>query len=258
MLPHKQPMTSQVLTYVLWLTPTVLQGMLAVVMWRRKLARDFPVFFWYTVMHVVRVCVNISVYRIFGYRSFEYFAVYWSAEAVDAAFQLALLYEVYSHVFRRYESISHLGGALFRWSLIALLLIAAASAAAGPSMGNDAVRGAVEMLHQGTIVVASGLLLLLFVFAASFGLGWGHYVFGLAAGLCICDSVELVVTVVRNQWGPIASETSSLVHTVAFNCSVLVWTWYFLRREGTPVVAIPAAGGELEKWNEALAELLNR
>lgn len=251
-------MTSQALTYVLWLTPTVVEGVLAAVMWRRKLARDFPVFFWYTVMHVVRVCVNVTVYRIYGYGSFEYFAVYWSAEAVDAAFQLALLYEIYSHVFRRYESIAHLGGTLFRWSLIALLLIAAASAAAGPGTGNDALRTGVDILHQGTIVVASGLLLLLFVFTASFGLGWGQYVFGLAAGLCICDSVELVVTVVRNQWGPLASETSSIVHTVAFNCSVLVWSWFFLRRERVPEMQVEVPRAELEEWNEALAELLNR
>lgn len=251
-------MAFQALIYALWLIPTVLLGMIAAVLWRRRLVAEFPFFCGYAVMHVTRACVLFFVYHTYGYSSFAYFAVYWSAEAVDAAFQLALLYEIYSHVFRRYESIAHLGGVLFRWSLVALLVIAAASAAAGPGMGNDFLRSAVEMLHQSTIVVASGLLLLLFVFAASFGLGWGRYVFGLAAGLCICDSVELVVTVVRNQWGPIASETSSIIHTVAFNCSVLVWTWFFLRREAVPEIAKPVAAAELEKWNEALAELLNR
>jgi hypothetical protein len=251
-------MVSQALIYALWLTPTVLLGVLGCFLWRRKLAKEFPVFFAYTVMHVVRACSLFLVYRIYGYSSSSYFFAYWIAEAVDAGFQLAMMYEIYRHLFRRYESISHLGASLYRWSLVALLLIAIASATAGSGSGGGALRAGVEALHQGTIVVASGLLLLLFVFAASFGLNWSHYVFGLAAGFCICDSVELVVTVVRSQWGPIAAETSSLVHTVAFNCSVLVWTWFFVRREVVPEIATPMPRGELEKWNEALAELLNR
>lgn len=251
-------MPFQVLTYVLWLTATLLQAVLALVMWRRRLVREFPLFFLYTLMHVARAAINLPVYRMYGYTSREYFLVYWANEAVDTLLQLAVTYEIYVHVFRRYESVSHLGKVLFRWSLVALLLLSIASIAASPAAESSALRTAVLMLHQSTIVITGGLLLLLFIFTASFGLSWRPYVFGMAAGLCLCTTVELAVVVFLNRWGAMGSLASTLIHATAYNCSVLLWVGYFVRRERVPVVEAPVPSGQLEKWNEALAELLNR
>ncbi len=251
-------MPSQVFTYALWLTPTVLLVVLAVLLWRRKLAAEFPVFFSYTLMHVARACVLFAVYRGYGYSSFLYFCAYWIAEAVDAGFQLAVIYEVYARLFQPYESLGQLGKSLFRWSMFALVVLAVASALAAPGSESDALRTGVLVLHQSTIVICGGLLLLLFIFATSFGLTWRQYVFGIAAGLCLSTSVELAVVVILSRWGAMGSRAYSLIHAAAYNCSVLLWVGYFLRRESAPEMRVAVPRAALDEWNEALAELLNR
>ncbi len=84
-----------------------LQLTICVVMLRRKLIREFPCFFGYTMYHVFRYAALFTV-RLTMPRA-AYFDSYWLAQMISAILGFAVIHEIYQHVFRNYEALRTLG-----------------------------------------------------------------------------------------------------------------------------------------------------
>lgn len=240
--------------YVLWLAPVVLQTALAIVMRIRRLDRELPAFFAYCAFSAVQTPILFWIYH----RTTAYFYCYWVAEAVSAILGLAVIYEVFLHVFQRYDSSSRLAQSLFRWVGAALVLTAVVTAMAVP--GNDANRlMAVSLvLGRSVLLVQCGLLLFLFTAAAYLRLSWRSRAFGIAMGFGLFVGVQLAEGAVRAQVGLISQETLSLVKMASYNCAVLVWMTYLLAPQPAEVPAPAPRLEHVKSWNQALLQLLLR
>jgi hypothetical protein len=242
--------------YVLWLVPACLRTAILVVMLRRKLHQEFPVFFAYTTFHVLRS--GILLYLIHG-DPWVYHYSRWAAEAISVGLGFAVIYEILGQVLRPYDAIRGLGRKLFLW-VAGLLLLAAAVSAAGIDINqdHDALMAWIYAVGRSLRIVQCGLLGFLLLFSAYFGITWRHRVFGIALGLGLYASVELAATAVRSEVGWIGDDTYSLVTRLAYACATLIWAAYLLRPEPTRVAVDRVPQTQVEQWNQALQEMWQR
>jgi len=246
--------------YLLWGTAEILLVMACAAILRRRLVYQFPVFFVYAAFNVLRTAVLFTIHLLqlqhrMGYA--DYFYAYWMTDAVSVVLGFAVIYyEIYCGVFQRYDALQRLGGILFACAGIALLVLAAwAASAPGAETG---VVGAVLLLERSVRLMQCGLVLFLFLAAFYFGLPWQNYRFGIALGFGVFASIELAAVAVRSHMGASVAAACSQINSAAYSSGVMIWLCYLL----APKPALQYAGvvqyNDLEKWNQALLEILER
>lgn len=227
-------------------------------LYRRRLHRDLPFFFGYTISELIQVVVlmPISYLPNDGYPA--YFYLGWSFAACSTALRFAVIYEIFQHLVRRYEAFQVLGRTLMRWSLVGLLLFAIAAAAYSPSSDSNVLLREAFTLHTSLTVIQCGLLLFLFALAFYFRVSWPHELFGIGLGFGLYVCVELAITALRSQFGMMFNQFILFGDVISYACAVAVWSYYLLLPE--PARAKPPAVPEtdLDKWNQELLRLLQR
>jgi len=178
------------MSMALWCAQPILQAVVAAVVWRRKIHKQFPVFFAYLLAQLIFFAVTFPLYGRPGvYQS--YFWLYWLGEAVNAILGFKIIHEIFLDVFRPYHALKDLGTPVFKWAGLVMLLVSVVVAASN-SFGQDPVIHAVTTLERAVHIVQLGLILFLLLFSGflgvsrrqiSFGIALG---FGLLAGLNCC------------------------------------------------------------------------
>jgi Na+/proline symporter len=102
------------------------------------------------------------------------------------------------------------------------------------------------------------LIMFLFLSSSAFGLHWRQNEFGIALGLGTCAAVELVNVTLMTHMSPAAGQVLSLVHSLSFNGSLLIWLGYLLAPPERPANTLDVPKAQLEQWNQAVMELINR
>ncbi len=237
---------SYIAGYGLWMLAPLLQMLLAVVMVRRKLRAEFPLFFSYTIFQVLSFILQFVAYQ----RSrLEYFYVYWVTGALGVGLALCVIYEIFSSVFRPYESLRDLGSTLFRWAALVMVLVAAVMAInGGQSVPNQIMAGILTM-ERSVRIMQCGLVLFLFLFARSLGLTTRNHLFGIAIGFGIYAAVELIYVSLLAVGVP-SSHLLRVLKSSSYDVAVLTWVGYMLSHEPA---RRPALYPVAERWNYALS-----
>jgi len=223
---------------------------------RKKLYRECPVFFLYIVSQLYRFVFLYPIHEIAPWQS--YLNAYIAAEFVDVALSFAVIYELSVRAFRDYEGIRELAWMLMRWAAVVLLLVAIVSAAAAPGNEHQRVMAGLITMERSINIVRAGLVFLLFLFHATLGLRWAKSAYGIAVGLAVITSVELVAFALRANFGEVAALMMSLISSASYSCAAVAWIVIFLRSTPNAVIVGQPRHGDIEKWNRALLELLRR
>src|SRR6266850_1217184 len=241
----------------LWIFPTCLGVITLIVMAKRRLYRELPIFTAYLA------CVTI--YHIAGAPLREshpgfYFYWYWIGDGVTALLGLWVIYEIFRIVLKPFSSVQRIGLLLFRASFFVLALIMITTFRARMSADMEPLIATVLNLELSIRILEAGLFFFLFSFASSLGLTWKQHVFGIAAGLALFVATELAVVAMRSYFGSSADNLAyQVLKPAAFNCGVLIWAAYIWRGEPvtSPATRAPEESRILE-WNNALAEYLSQ
>jgi hypothetical protein len=250
--------THHLLYLYLWIAPHAFQVALAVMMVRRKLAREFPAFFLYTVFEVLQFVVLFALDKIDGVSAEQYSAAWVVGGAVSVALRFAIVYEIFEHVFRSYPTLKEFGTLLFRWATVVLMIVAVVLV--GYSTGAEVNRFtiAISIVGRAVSVVQCGLLVLLLLLSRFLSFSWRSYAFGIALGLGFFASVELGLSAIRTELGfATALDFFNLLGMATYHCCVLFWIVALLlpQREATSVTSVPAHN--LDHWNHALRRVLH-
>jgi hypothetical protein len=244
------------LWHFLWLAPRVLQVFIAAIMIRRKLVRQFPVFFLYTVFQAISESTLFVLDHSAAISAYVYWYAYWVGLTTSCALRFGIIWEVCSSVFRSYPGLKRLNRLVFRWAIVVLLFLAIAVAASVPEDGSFHLLSRTWVLDLSVNVMQSGLWLLLLVFSAYFRLSWRSITYGIAFGLGSFATVALAVGATRLWTGFVAGHVFDFVIMAAYNCSAIVWLVYVLapERKSKPLKDLPE--NNLEQWNAELQRLL--
>jgi hypothetical protein len=242
-----------------WLAGALGLIFLVVLMWRKKLHREFPVFFALVTAECIDSWIAMPI-KAFSYKAF--FIEYYAVAAIISILGFAVLREVFLHIFRPYDALRNFGKMLFRWSAAVLILVATVMTISSAPLTNAPVVNFILTLDRSVRLMQCGLVIFLYLFARQLGLTERHRVFGISLGFGVFASVHLM-TVTLTALIPAATSPSSpsmmyllnVPYQLAWMVTVAIWSVYMYnpepeRRRAT-VLELP------ESWNYRLAEINN-
>jgi hypothetical protein len=243
------------ITMTLWITPLVLQGVIAAVMLWRKLAGVFPLFFGYTALIVAREVALLFI----RYSGRPYFLVYWWGEGIAVLLGLGVIVEVIWHLIRPYPF-------LRKFALRFFWIVAVAALAAGvlmllltKNLGQPGpILEAILLLERSARFLQACLLIVLILLMSRLGLTWQYYAIGIALGFGVYSAADLALLEVRANLHLIADGTFALLEPAAYNLAVLIWALYFVPTRPSKVVVERLPDTEIARWNEVLSEYLKK
>jgi hypothetical protein len=239
--------------YGLWIASFVSAALLIGVMLKKKLHRDFPIFFAFLVAETSADILNFCLYFV----SFPvYYYSYWIGAAITTCLGFAVLNEVFKHIFRPYETLRSFGTALFRWSTMVLLMIGVVMAISSAPSTESPIVNFILIVDRSVRLMQCGLVIFMYLFARQLGLTDGHRVFGISIGFGLTASLHLAVVTAKSLYpdGRVLYIINFL-HQVAYVVSVGIWMVYMYRpepeRRKASVLETP------ETWNYALSAVTN-
>lgn len=249
------------LWYYLWVAPNLFLLALAVLIWRRKLYTQFPVFLVYAVVvgiEQLTLCVTDVLPSV---KPISWWYLFWAGLLVEAVVKFALVGEIFSAVCGSYPSLAKLGKLLISGVGVVLVFLATMAAAYTPKDNIYWIVSGAHLLELTTYLIECGLILFLFLFAAYFKLHWNRSAFGIALGLGISACVHLAT------WALMANGNFSahyrvyldMLNLATYHVCVLIWFYYLLLPQKNAVVSLaPPPENNLELWNRELERLLQQ
>lgn len=252
----------RLLWYYLWIAPHILQGIIVFVMVRRRLHRQFPMFFLYMVFEILQFGILFAISQSGAQFGGSYARVYAVGLAVSTAIRFGVIYALFCHFFHRYPALSGPGKLMFRGLTVVLLLLAVGLAFSAPGKGANFLFDATYVMDRTVSVLQCGLLISLFFLSRYFVLLWRSQAFGIALGLGIFACVELAAAAVRLHVGSFGSTAANILIMATYHCCVLVWLFYLMASERQPRYPSTASAKlpayDLEIWNQELQRLLQQ
>jgi len=251
------------LWHYLWVAPNLLLLVLAMLMWRRGLHRRFPAFFAFAIFGALAELVVFTADEIPGVSPTTFWRMDWGSLVIEGLLKIAVIAEIFAHIFDSYVSLAKLGKLLIRVVGAVLVFAAALFAAYSPKDGQFEIVAGAHLLEQTIYLIETGLLLFIFSFATYFRLHAERPIFGIALGLAISACVHLAVWAIMANGGlPAKRSVLDIVKMATYHGCVLLWYYYLLvpKKVGTKNRRLPPpsppAEHNLEEWNQELERLL--
>jgi len=233
----------------LWCAQPILQSVVAVILWRRKLHKQFPVFFLFLLVQVANFAIIFPLWRTGNYGL--YFGPFWLGEAVNAVLGFKVIHEIFLDVFRPYHTLKDLGTLLFKWAGVVMLLVSVVVAFSN-SFDQSPLVHAVTTLQRSVRIVQLGLILFLLLFSSFLGVSRKQVSFGISLGFGLFAGVELMLMAL-NSGGFVRPGNLNLVNMVSLIFAILVWLGYSLSRKAVRVGAVNHL--QTQRWEQGLADL---
>ncbi|MGA9640057.1 MAG: hypothetical protein WBQ72_01560 [Terriglobales bacterium] len=233
---------------VLWCAQPVLQSVVAAIIWRRKLYKYFPVFFYYLLAQIAIFGLTFPFYHR---NDTWYFWLYWMGEVVNAILSFKVIHEIFLDIFRPYHALKDLGTPVFKWAGLVMLLVSVVVAASN-SYNQDPISHAVTTLERSVRLAQVGLILFLILFSGFLGVSRKQVSFGIALGFGVFAATELMLLAMHSG-GLIRRGSYDFIDMLSYNISALIWLGYSF----SPVAARDAAVNRLQtqRWERGLADL---
>jgi hypothetical protein len=249
------------LWHYLWVAPNLLLLVLAALMLRRRLQKQYPIFLIFAVVTAIAQLTLYAADVIPSVSTEAFWRIAWAVFLVEAVIKFALIGEIFGFVFGRYPSVAKLGTFLIRGVGVVLVILATLAATYTKKDSAYWIISGEHLIEQTTYLIECGLILFLFIFAAHFSLTWNRSSFGIALGLGFSACVYLATWALMAGAGLSAYQRNLLdfLNMATYHVCVLIWFYYLLvpekiRRSG----GSPPSEHNLEVWNEELERLLHQ
>ena len=240
---------SHTVALYLWCAQPILQSVVAVILWHRKMHKQFPVFFLFLLVQVANFAVIFPLSLVGDYKM--YFVFFWLGEAANAVLGFKVIHEIFLDVFRPYHTLKDLGTLLFKWAGVVMLLVSVVVAFSN-SFDHSPLVHAVTTLQRSVRIVQFGLILFLLLFSRFLGVSRKQVSFGISLGFGLFAGVELMLMAL-NSGGFVRQGNLNLVNMVTLILAILVWCGYSLSRKAVRVAAVNHL--QTQRWEQGLADL---
>jgi hypothetical protein len=257
---------SSPLVQFFWIASPVIQLVVAAVMVRRRLHRQFPMFLAYTVFRASTALVMLFLYYRHAYVGHLYGYTSLVHETGCIILRFAVIHELFAAVLGSYPALRDSADSLFRWGT-AVLLVLAVTVAISHKVGpyGTVIDATLNLMDRTADIIQCGLLLALLLYSRYLRLSWHNYAFGIAVGLGIFATVDLATAAILMESTNIAPAQRSqlqlkmdMIGMAGYLLCVLIWLAYALLPEKAPQVKETIPEHDLESWNDELQRLLQR
>jgi len=212
----------------IWVTSQLLCASALVLGFWSKRIKDLPTFFlllgWYCIVFVVMSSI------------YSQSAAVWSWVALvltQATFllEVAVVYELFRIFVVLRTSVAEMLKPMSKRVLAVLILLSALGTALTPEAAQPTIRLALQRLSVLQDVIEIGLLITLFAFTRILGISWKGLPTGVALGLGISASTDVIAMAAMSRVGRSVYLPADTLHMAGFLACVMIWLWYVLRAE---------------------------
>lgn len=249
-----------VIWHILWFTRIILSFVLCLVIFRRQLNKQFPLFTAYVVWLSVAGTALVAMNYARSVSGYQYFVGVAISDAGEAVLSFIIIYQMLVHTLRRYPPLSDLGNSAFRVATLIFLAGAVALAWLVPGRAPNVWLARFSIVQRTEHLLQCGQLIFLFLFCGYFRLSWRSRAFGIALGLGIVISASMAVHALRSQITSVQWDATeyalAITNDGAGLIAVLVWLSYMLAAEPRPPMTRGLPEHDLDTWNRELGRLL--
>ncbi len=214
----------------LWIAPHVLLLAVAIVMLRKKLYKDFPIFFTYLLFEFVQFCVLFTMLTRNAPLSL-YVKIDLFDRAGDIALRFGILQELFgaplAHNFPMRWKVSRILN-----SLTVVLVVLAAVSIGSLYSSIFGFRFPQAYTVVGVLNTAQcGVLVLVFLWHRFLGLRMSSFTFGIAAGMGLVVGFEPFMQVLKTMVAVQHGRLVTIVSMAVYHIAVLAWLYFALARE---------------------------
>src|ERR1700674_4800596 len=240
---------SHTVALYLWCAQPILQSVVAVILWHRKMHKQFPVFFLFLLVQVANFAIIFPLWLVGDFKM--YFVFFWLGEAANAVLGFKVIHEIFLDVFRPYHTLKDLGTLLFKWAGVVMLLVSVVVAFSN-SFDQSPLVHAVTTLQRSVRIVQLGLILFLLLFSRFLGVSRKQVSFGISLGFGLFAGVELMLMAL-NSGGFVKQDNFNLINMVTLILAILIWVGYSRSRKAVQVAAVNHL--QTQRWEQGLADL---
>ena len=247
----------KVLSLFLWISPHLLLGVLAVILCKRRLYREFPVFVAYVLYEIAEFILLFELYSVLGVTSKAYALAYCATLLLSIALRFGVIDEVSKDLFSESQFLKVAARRTLQWVTGLLLIMGVLLGVYAPGGNTARWYAGVFVVNRGAAMVQCGLLLSLLLFSRFLGLSWRRPAFGIALGLGVLTSVDLAFSALRAEFNSrVGAQLLDLLVTGTYLVCVLIWVGYSLAPELEPASLAVVPHDEVETWNTELQHFL--
>ncbi|HJX83131.1 MAG TPA: hypothetical protein VJ723_02160 [Candidatus Angelobacter sp.] len=214
---------------IIGLIALALVSLLAVLLIRRRIYREFPFFFGYVLFSIL---IMILKFCLFGGDYLTFFKVYWGAEAFYAVGTLLVLNEAFRSVFFGFYELWWFRF-LFPGVVVMIAAIAVTEALRHPPTQAPQIIGVILSVESAVNYIVVGLFGLFFLLVLLFGLRWRSYPFGIVLGFAASAFGSWFAYGLRSESGTKFNFLFKLVVPMAYLCGAALWLVTFIRPPDT-------------------------
>lgn len=246
------------LSLFLWITPKVFLGVLGIILYKRRLYRQFPIFFAFVLYEIAGFILLFSLYSVWGLASAAYAYAFSAQLLLSVTLRFGVIDEVSRDLFRDSEFLRTTARRSLQVVTIVLVAIAILLAVYAPGDSSVKWHAGVSVVNRGAAMVQCGLLLSLLLFSRFVGVSWRHHAFGIALGLALLTSVDLAASALRVEFSSDFSRAIlNLAVTGASLVCVSIWIRFLVAPEPEPASVTAVSRDEAETWNRELRQWLS-
>lgn len=215
----------------IWLTATLAEVVVIVLLFVRQVWRTLPIFCSYCVWDLAS---NLTVYLIGGYNPASYFHFLFAQTVLDAALLFCVLVELVWSVLRPVRASLPRSSLVLVGILILVAGVAVWPFAALPALAHATTREGLlfTQLQQTTSILRVIFFLILAGGSQLLSIGWRDRELQVATGLGMYSIVSLTVAVLETHQTT-ASQYQHLVRiaSAGYICCLVYWSFSFAHRE---------------------------
>ena len=237
-------------------TALILQLVIAVTMYSRRLHARAKFFFAYILWQTLSTAI---IYLLLHFGPPEYvFYTSWVNNFITMSLGLAIIIELFQRFFEPYTSIRRFARILFLWSALAFVAIGLLVATFRQVNLVLPIVKIFFIMERSVRIIQLGLILVLLGLSKYLHLRWKNYLFGIALGFGFYALMALTGLTVLMYYGHLVGVFVDTLLGTAYCGAVVVWTCYILQPDAVSVPIVSLPSHELERWDQALSQLLGR
>ena len=245
-------MSNLLVEKLVWVLGPSAQFLIAVMMVRSGLKKQFPFFFHYTVYQVVSAGVLFLLYK----NPMHYFYGYWISSALSVLLGFCVLYELFAFIVRPYVGLRDLAMLLFRWATTIIIIMSGVVGVSTHRGAAQEVMAAVVTLERTVRLMQCGMLVFIVLCSQYLGLSWRSFATGIAAGFGIFAATDLLVSSLVPMMPKSFIEAASLWKSSVYQVSVFIWLAYSALPQPARQRLEIAYQPIFDRWNQAALNVM--
>ena len=213
----------------LWIAPHLLLIPVAVIMFRRGLHKNFPIFFSYVIFELLQFCVLFSLRSVRGVSIATYQEIDVFSRIGSIALRFGIIQEMFESPVAHSVPLRRTMARILNWATVVAVALTSLFVGYIYYSSFRSIVVPAYLINQALNTAQCGLIALVFFWHRYLNLRMSPMVFGIAVGMGLIAGFDPLMHALKDSAAN--SRMVDLLQMAIYHCAVLIWVYYAYARE---------------------------